>query len=476
MYKTNGSLTKHIDFLLLDLLSLSFSFVLAFYIRSNSKDFIESGNYLNILFWMIVPLIFYYILFNPYKDILKRSHLIEIKISFINSTVSFLFLLIIFYFLQISIFYSRLVIIYTYILYFFLSVLIRIAWKELLLKGIIKTETKSVNNLLIICKKEDSNDILLNIRNSDYGKYTIKGFYFPKYKETKAENTEDLKTIRIDEIYDFVIDNNINTVFITTSLNNSENKIIKGLILEGVEIQLFIDSIFGIEAEDKEISNVGMYNSLQINSYVFTPAQKLYFVFKRFIDIIVSAVGVTATMFFYFIIKVLYLFSGDDYPIIYTQKRIGLNGSEFKLYKFRSMVSNADEVLKDLLKDEKLKEEWNKNQKLDNDPRITKIGSFLRKTSLDELPQFINVLKGEMSLIGPRPLVPGELKSKNGIKLYEKVKPGITGWWACNGRSDMSYEERLEHEYYYVKNCSLYLDLLCVLRTIYVVIFCKGAK
>ena len=178
----------------------------------------------------------------------------------------------------------------------------------------------------------------------------------------------------------------------------------------------------------------------------------------------------------YTIIKIAYLMTGDDYPVIFKQKRIGLDGKEFDLYKFRTMVPNADEVLKELLKDKQLRKEWNKNQKLDIDPRITKVGKILRKTSLDELPQFVNVLKGEMSIIGPRPLVPGELKSKNGIKLYEKVKPGITGWWACNGRSNMSYEERLEHEYYYVRNCSLYLDILCVLRTIYVVAFGKGAK
>ena len=133
-------------------------------------------------------------------------------------------------------------------------------------------------------------------------------------------------------------------------------------------------------------------------------------------------------------------------------------------------------MLEEVLKDEKLNKEWQENRKLENDPRITKVGRFIRKTSIDEMPQFINVLKGEMSVIGPRPLVADELINKNGIKLYERVKPGITGWWACNGRSNMSYEERLEHEYYYVRNCSLTLDALCVLRTIYVVLFEKGAK
>ena len=140
------------------------------------------------------------------------------------------------------------------------------------------------------------------------------------------------------------------------------------------------------------------------------------------------------------------------------------------------MVPNAEEELEKLLLNKELKKEWDEYHKLENDPRITKVGKFLRKTSLDEIPQFLNVLKGDMSIIGPRPLVEGELKRHNGLRLYERVKPGITGWWACNGRSNISYDERLELEYYYVKNCSLSLDILTFLRTIYVVLKKTGAE
>ena len=115
------------------------------------------------------------------------------------------------------------------------------------------------------------------------------------------------------------------------------------------------------------------------------------------------------------------------------------------------MVSNAEEILKDPT----YAKEWEEKQKLKHDHRITKTGEILRKTSMDEMPQFINVLKGEMSVIGPRPLVVDELESHGGLELYTRVKPGITGWWGCNGRSNTSYEERLELEYYYVKNCLL---------------------
>ena len=169
--------------------------------------------------------------------------------------------------------------------------------------------------------------------------------------------------------------------------------------------------------------------------------------------------------------------SGDFAPIFYSHIRIGKNGKKFKLLKFRSMVPNSDEVLKQLLKDKKYKKQWEINHKLDDDPRITKVGNFLRKSSLAELPQLINVLKGEMSMIGPRPLIEGELDSYDGNhKLYESVKPGITGWWGCNGRSATTYEKRLELEYYYAENCSLWLDLKCFFLTIKAVLYKIGAK
>lgn len=203
----------------------------------------------------------------------------------------------------------------------------------------------------------------------------------------------------------------------------------------------------------------------------------LYLFSKRFFDIIFSILGLICILPIAIVIKVSYMLSGDFDSIFYTQKRIGKDGKIINLFKFRSMVSNADEVLKELLKQKKYKKEWEKNQKFENDPRITKIGHFIRKTSLDEVPQFINVLKGDMSLVGPRPLVEGELDAHNGNhEIYESVKPGITGWWGCNGRSATTYEERLNLEYFYVNNRSLTLDIKCILKTIAAVLCKKGAK
>lgn len=227
------------------------------------------------------------------------------------------------------------------------------------------------------------------------------------------------------------------------------------------------------------IVDVNEYEEVKKKVSALSSVRELVYLFvKRCFDIVCGLIGVIVLIPVTIILKIVTICSGDLNPIIFSQNRIGKNGKEFKLYKFRSMVINADEILEQTLKnDKKRAEEWKKYQKFENDPRITKIGNILRKTSLDEAPQFINILKGDMSMIGPRPLVPGELDSHNGNhEIYESVRPGITGWWACNGRSATTYEERLELEYYYVKNRSLWLDIKCVFKTISAVICKKGAK
>lgn len=222
------------------------------------------------------------------------------------------------------------------------------------------------------------------------------------------------------------------------------------------------------EVSIEEVSNV--ISMSKIKKY-------LYLTIKRLFDIILSLFGIMFLIPISIIIKISYILNKDFSSIFYSQIRIGKDGKEFKLYKFRSMIPNADEVLKELIKKEPYKTEWKNNQKLSKDPRITKMGNILRKTSLDELPQLISIIKGDMSFIGPRPLVIGELDSHNGNhKIYESVRPGLSGWWACNGRSNLTYEERLNLEYYYCNNASLLLDIKCVFKTIKVVFLKKGAE
>ncbi|BBQ88591.1 undecaprenyl-phosphate galactose phosphotransferase WbaP [Raoultella ornithinolytica] len=167
----------------------------------------------------------------------------------------------------------------------------------------------------------------------------------------------------------------------------------------------------------------------------------------------------------------------DGGPAIYGHERIGKDGRPFKCLKFRSMVINSKEVLAELLeKDPAAKEEWDATFKLKNDPRITKIGGFLRRTSLDELPQLFNVLKGEMSLVGPRPIITAELERYNDeVDYYLLSKPGMTGLWQVSGRSDVDYETRVYLDAWYVKNWSMWNDIAILFKTIGVVLKKDGA-
>lgn len=204
----------------------------------------------------------------------------------------------------------------------------------------------------------------------------------------------------------------------------------------------------------------------------------LYSVFKRIFDIVVSIIGFLFLIPLILIIKILYVLTGDFHSIFFYQDRIGKNGKTFRLYKFRSMVVNADEILfKTLEMDSAAREEYKINKKFKNDPRITKVGKVIRKLSLDEVPQIINILKGDMSLIGNRPYLPREKEDMG--EYYEdiiKTKPGLTGYWQVNGRSNTSFNERLELERYYSNNNSLKLDIKIFFKTFKVVLFGKDSR
>jgi Undecaprenyl-phosphate galactose phosphotransferase WbaP len=164
-------------------------------------------------------------------------------------------------------------------------------------------------------------------------------------------------------------------------------------------------------------------------------------------------------------------------PIFFRQRRFGLHGEQLYVWKFRTMVENADQILAGCLScDEELRDEWQALHKLKNDPRVTRFGRILRKTSLDELPQLWNVLGGEMSLVGPRPIVEDEIEYYAGsYRLYQQVRPGLTGLWQVSGRSDTSYANRVALDEYYVRHWSIWMDLYILIRTLWVVIKRSGA-
>ena len=203
----------------------------------------------------------------------------------------------------------------------------------------------------------------------------------------------------------------------------------------------------------------------------------MFLAIKRIFDIIISIIGILFLILLTIVFRILFFLTGDFHKMFYTQERIGKNGKKFKLYKFRTMCINSEEVLNSLLKDPKNRKHWEEHYKLEKDPRVTKIGKILRKTSLDEIPQVINILIGDMSLIGPRPITLGEvLEYKKDKDKLLSVRPGLTGWWGVNGRSNTTKKERMKLELYYVDHMSFKLDLKIFFMTFLKVFIGDGAQ
>ena len=203
-----------------------------------------------------------------------------------------------------------------------------------------------------------------------------------------------------------------------------------------------------------------------------------YYIVKRIFDILFSIYGLILLIPTSILVKLGYILIGDFKPIFFTQQRIGLNGQQFKFYKFRTMCDDADGVLKELLeKDPIAREEYSINKKLKNDPRVTKVGKIIRKLSIDEMPQFLNILKGDMHLIGNRPYLPREIQDMG--EFYNdivKTKPGLTGYWQVNGRSNTTFKKRLQLESEYSNISNLWLDTKIFFKSLPTVLLCRGAE
>lgn len=197
---------------------------------------------------------------------------------------------------------------------------------------------------------------------------------------------------------------------------------------------------------------------------------------KRVLDIAIALTGLAILWPLMLMVALAIRFT-DPGPAIFGHERIGFNGRRFKCLKFRSMITNSETALRELLaRDPNAAAEWAETQKLRNDPRVTRLGKMLRETSLDELPQLWNVLKGEMSIVGPRPIVSAEVRRYgNDFKAYAATKPGITGLWQVTGRSDCSYEERVSLDVDYVRNWSILRDVWIIAKTVVVVFGRKGS-
>ncbi len=301
------------------------------------------------------------------------------------------------------------------------------------------------------------------------------GFVDDNIKERKIDGVKVYRfTKNIDR---YIKVGRINVVAISISNKTSEEiSDLVNKILYQVKNVLYIPDI-------KEIPFVGVDTryffkedllALEIKNNL---ANKFSFFLKRVFDYTIS-ITILPILIPVMVIISLFIKLTSKGPVIFSQKRVGKDGKVFKCYKFRTMYEDAEERLKEILENNPdLKVEWLKNRKLKNDPRITPIGKFLRKTSLDELPQIFNVLKGDMSLVGPRPVTTEEIKMyyKESAYYYYSVLPGITGLWQVSGRSDTDYENRIALDTWYVRNWSVWLDVVILFKTVKIILKREGA-
>lgn len=469
-----SSFSKHADFVIVDLLSLAIAFVTAYFVKFHDFSFLDSSTWKGLFALLVAVTLALTLIQNPYSGIFRRRYWEDIGTQLVLASESFLIICVIFYLFKIGEDYSREMLIITYLIYAGLALVLKYAHKRRLLSRWNNRPPDSVRRLVLVTTADRALEDEKTVYADDMKSSVVMAFCL-----TDADGNGELRekpTGPIDQLLPLCARYNADEVLILTNPASISKTQMEDLMENGIKVRIGIAESLGVASETQGIGHVGVVKTLDLQRHSFGSDQVLYLALKRLCDIIIGLIGCIAVLPVAAVTKVSYLAKGDTHPIFYRQTRVGQRGKNFQLWKLRSMVWNADEVLQELLQDPAIRAEWERDQKLDDDPRITPVGRVLRRTSLDELPQFLNILKGDMSVVGPRPLIPGELEDHGGRPLYNKVKPGLTGWWGCNGRSNIEYYERLELEYYYVTHCSLYLDALCIFRTAVSVLKRDGAQ
>lgn len=463
--------TKHIDFLFLDTLILIVSFILGYYFRHGNFNVIYNTEYISLIYISIIINFIIYILFEPYKNILKRGILDEFIKTLILTIMLMVVMIAYMFVFKISSVYSRASIIYTYIMFFVLSYIINLIYKNILLKTLKSNSNRNRKSLLIICKQKDIEMIKNNIVNNYYNFYHIAGVYIIDKKLEKKDNIETL-IYSSSEFIEYISTRWIDEILVFTNYVNLSTKIRKAIEDSKIPFHIIINESKLFINKPQTIQKIGYFNVITIEA---NERKNYQIVIKRMFDIFASLFGCIVTIVVALIIgPIIYIKSPGN--ILYVSNRVGKNGKIFKFYKFRSMVLNADKQKDKLKSRNRLKDGM--MFKIDDDPRIIPgIGNFIRRTSLDEFPQFFNVLKGDMSLVGTRPPT---LDEWNKYSPYYRsrlsIKPGITGLWQVSGRSNIiDFDEVVKLDNEYIDNFSIKLDIQILIKTIFVIFKKEGS-
>lgn len=461
--------------LTVDFLAISLSIALSLFVRREIlppfigfPEFIGDGV---LTYWWLFPI---YLFFFAYEGLLTKRFTFWDEIKYLwraiflstIATFSILFLG------KIGIRYSRTVVVLMGFIAFFITPAIRLTAKRLLIiTGMLR------NKVLILGAGNTGQLIAKALRDEKNLGYKVSGF-LDDDPEKVGKEIEGIKVHKgIDKAERYIGKSGINSIIIAMPDAGKErlNELINRFQHRAENI-LFVPDILGIAVLGTKIQHFFREQALALE--IQNNLAKPFNIFlKRFFDFAFGSILLLLLFLPIIFVALLIRIDSPGRPI-FSQIRVGKKGKTFKCYKFRTMFVGAEEKLQEIINNnEHTRMEWEQSWKLKNDPRVTRVGRFLRETSLDELPQIINVLKGEMSIVGPRPVTKDEIDKyyRDSAELCFSVPPGITGLWQVSGRSNTSYNYRIALDSWYVRNWNLWLDIVIIFKTIKVILKREGA-
>ena len=465
---------KHLDFIIIDLFSILASLISAYLFHIDRvDDHLYFSYYRNISIAIIITYIVLMLFHTYHSDILKRTLLQELWSTVLVNTELLFAIVAFLFFTKGSEPYSRVV----FALFFVFDIVLMCALRTIRKKILIRdfSKGKHVSRIVVVTYSNTLKSFINAIDKEDNGHNRYEAIVLLDDKEVDEELFDkeskfgSAAIIHKSDILDFVKNNEINEAYILAKHGES------GALAE-LFLSMGIEVVMGINMELSNLANakIDQMDKYTVITSTISPGTPGQFIVKRIFDIFVSIFGLIMTGLVFLIFAPIIKHQSPG-PVFFAQERVGKNGKKFKMYKFRSMYTDAEERKKELMSQNEMD---GLMFKMTDDPRIFPIGNFMRKTSLDEFPQFLNILFGDMSLVGTRPPTMDEYMQYREHHLSRlAMKPGLTGMWQTSGRSDITdFEEvvRLDNEY--IRNFSLGLDIKILFKTFAVVLKKEGSK
>ncbi len=470
MYKSfKSGWKKHLDFFFLDLICIEFSFFVAYFLRFDGRYSMWADPvYKDMIFLLLMIHVCIIFVKNAYSGVLRRSNLEELLSVLKYNAVFFAILLITFFAMHESGLYSRIVLFSFIGINTVLMLILRTIYKNAIRRQKTRSD-KNKERMLLICNKEQAEELIHQMERYAYADRTICGLALLD-ESPIGEVIAGIPVVADkDSVLDYALNHIVDEVFISADAKDP-NAFMDAFLNMGIAVHLNMRSI-SPNLPNLKVEEICGYPTLTSSIGVATPFQ---LVFKRLMDIAGGLVGILIMGVAYIFVAPIIYFQSPG-PVFFKQTRVGKSGRKFQIYKFRSMYMDAEERKKELMAQNEMQGLMFKMQ---NDPRITPIGHFIRKTSIDELPQFINILKGDMSLVGTRPPTVDEYEK---YEMHHKsrlaAKPGLTGMWQVSGRSDITdFEDVVKLDNEYIRNWNIWLDIKIILKTVKVVLLGSGSR